>query len=104
MAILSGFSIIPRASLDAVSRAISEFCTRARDPKVAMHVYSLVPGNPVFPETNGIGLMIYDANGGEHGRGKDGFQWAFEIEGATDMTKVMTLHEVHQLTGKAQYR
>jgi len=42
--------------------------------------------------------MIFDANGEEHGRSENGFKWAFDIPGAIDTTKVMTLLEIHDLT------
>ncbi|KAJ8058511.1 hypothetical protein OCU04_012695 [Sclerotinia nivalis] len=96
--ILGGTIIFPESSLEAVSRGVSAFTETITDPKVSMHVYFLEPRNPFFPFPAGVGLMIFDANGEEHGRGKDGFKWAFDIEGAIDMTKEMTLFEVHDAT------
>lgn len=101
--ILGGNIIFPETSLHAVSRGVSGFTKLITDPKVSMHVYFLEPRNPFFPFPAGVGLMIFDANGEGHGRGKDGFKWAFDIEGAIDITKEMTLFEVHDATGMNSY-
>ncbi|KAK5010572.1 hypothetical protein LTR28_009056 [Elasticomyces elasticus] len=63
-----------------------------------MHAFILNPDSPFFDSTPGFGLMVYDANGKEHGRSEQGFKWALDIEGAVDMTREMNLFEVNQLT------
>ena len=35
----------------------------------------------------GLSVLIFDANGKEHGRSNAGLKWALNIEGAIDMTK-----------------
>jgi hypothetical protein len=97
--ILGGTIIFPESSLEAVSKGVAYFATGITDPRVSMHVYFLEPRNPFFPFPAGIGLMIFDANGEEHGRSEHGFKWAFDIEGAVDLTKEMTLFDVHDATG-----
>lgn len=99
--ILGGTIIFPESSLQAVSEAVANFVVNVTNARVAAHVYFLEPRNPFFPFPAGVGLMIFDANGEEHGRSENGFKWAFEIEGALDMTKEMTLLEVHHITGMA---
>lgn len=82
---------------------MSDFTERIKDPKIAMHVYILNPDSQFVgkADRHGIALMVYDANGVEHGRSEMGFKWALDIEGAIDVTKGMTLFEVHQLTGQS---
>ena len=51
-----------------------------------------------MPEPD-IAVFVYDAHGKEHGRSEEGFKWALDIEGATDMTVETSIREVNLLQG-----
>lgn len=97
--VYSGMIFFPPEALRALSQGLSGFIERTNDPKVAMHAFILNPESPFFDSPPGFGVMVYDANGEEHGRSEQGFKWALGIDGAVDMTKEMSLFEVNQLTG-----
>jgi cysteine desulfurase len=47
-----------------------------------------------------LSVLIFDANGEEHGRSEVGFKWALDIEGAIDLTKGgLSLRQVNDLQG-----
>lgn len=97
--VYSGMIFFPPNALRALSQGLSGFVERTNDPKIAMNAFILNPDSPFFDSPPGFGVMVYDANGEEHGRSEQGFKWALDIEGAVDMTKKMSLFEVNQLTG-----
>ncbi|KAK3062728.1 hypothetical protein LTS18_003479 [Coniosporium uncinatum] len=100
--ILSGIIKFPSSSketLEAVSRRLAVFLRRCEDPKIACHVFIRNPSSPFLP---GLGLLVFDANGPEHGRGEDGFKWALDIEGAVDMTRECTIKDVNGYSGGAR--
>lgn len=99
--VYSGMIFYPREALDELAKKVPQFERKNTDPKVAMHFYclDLVQGAFVGKESvPGIGLLVYDAHGEEHGR-NEAFKWALEIPGATDTTKGMSYRQVNQLSG-----
>jgi hypothetical protein len=70
---------------------------------MALHLYCLDISHGAFTgqaPTPGIAILVFDANGEEHGRSEAGFKWALDIEGAMDQTKSMTHREVNQQAGE----
>ncbi|KAF2017337.1 cysteine desulfurase [Aaosphaeria arxii CBS 175.79] len=97
--IYSGMITFGREALPELACRVSEFEATNTDPKVAMHLYcmDLIQGAFVGkPSVAGLGLMVYDAHGEEHGR-NIAFKWALDIPGANDSTKSMNYREVNQL-------
>ena len=73
---------------------------RPADPKLAMHVLTrgVGMGEAAQGAHPGIAIMMFDANGEEHGRSEDGFAWAFRIPGAIEVsTAETTLRNMHAL-------
>jgi hypothetical protein len=71
---------------------------------MALHLYCLDLTQGAFTGQDpspGIAILVFDANGEEHGRSDAGFKWALEIEGAVDFTKSMSLREVNQQGGRS---
>lgn len=97
--IFSGYIFYPQTSIELVSKAVADFTGQNHDPKVTFTAYILHPDSPLFPFPRGIGFIVYDAHGKEHGRSNEGFGWALSIEGAIDMTSEMSLPEIHRSTG-----
>ncbi|KAF2116760.1 cysteine desulfurase [Lophiotrema nucula] len=99
--VYSGMILYPREALSALAKAVPKFADENTDPKVAMHFYCLDMTNGAFvgqPSVPGLGLLIYDAHGEEHGR--ETFKWALDIPGATDTTAGMSYRQVNQLSGE----
>lgn len=98
--IFVGMIMYPAPAVEVISRAVSDFVTRTADPKVGMNVFVLSSQSKFFATpVDSIGLMVYDANGLEHGRSEEGFKWALDIPGAVDMTDSMTLAQFNNLQG-----
>ncbi|KAL2385892.1 hypothetical protein RJZ90_001066 [Blastomyces dermatitidis] len=99
--ILAGTIAFPKTAIKAVSKGASDFVKRLTDPKLAAHVvvmnFDPPTGSDAIPQPS-IAINIFDAHGEEHGRSELGFKWAFDIEGAVDMTKEMTIREVNDST------
>jgi len=71
---------------------------RTADGKIAMHVVNRGPGmgEPAPGPKPGIAIMMYDAHGEAHGRSEEGFKWAFDIKGATELNcGELTLRQVN---------
>jgi FAD/FMN-containing dehydrogenase len=101
--VYSGMIFYPREALDDLAKKVPHFADTNRDPKIAMHFYCLDMIQGAFvgkPSVPGLGLLVYDAHGEEHGRSKEGFKWALDIPGAIDTTKALSYREVNQLNGK----
>jgi cysteine desulfurase len=102
--IFSGMIAFPYSSLHALSRGVSGFANSPGDPKMAMHVYVLDAQGAAMkglPAEAGLSVLIFDANGEEHGRSKAGFKWALDIEGAIDLTEGgLNLRQVNDLQGR----
>ncbi|KAI5248412.1 FAD binding domain-containing protein [Aureobasidium subglaciale] len=96
--IYSGSIGYPRAVLPAVARGIEEFARMADGwPGTAMYLYNLDLMEGAFigaAAQPGIAIWLFDPEGEEHGR--EIFKWAFEIDGALDLTEVMNLREVNK--------
>lgn len=98
--VYSGIILFGREALPELMKKVPEFVGQNRDPKVAMHFYCLDMTQGAFigkPSVPGLGLLVYDAHGEEHGR-NEAFKWALEIPGAIDTTKGMSLRQVNQLS------
>jgi FAD binding domain len=101
--IYSGIIIVPIDKIEVVSKAVSTFTSRPEDSKMAMHIFlgdfegSAAQGKPAKPA---IMLLVYDAHGEVHGRSEGGFKWALDIDGAIDMTSVMSHQGVMNLQSK----
>jgi hypothetical protein len=95
--------MFPKEALYVLARRLSNWVARSNETNTALHLYCLNPTHSAFTGQDpapAIAIMIFDANGEEHGRSEAGFKWAFEIEGAIDRTKSMTHREVNQQGGK----
>ena len=54
---------------------------------MALHLYCLDLTHGAFTgqdPTPGIAILVFDANGEEHGRSEPSFKWGLDIEGAID--------------------
>ncbi|KAJ4304769.1 hypothetical protein N0V90_000297 [Kalmusia sp. IMI 367209] len=97
--IWSGMIIIPRRQGHAVVNRIEEYFASQPHPKVNMFMY-IVPERllPIYLESEEefhedvIVLHVYDALGEKHGRMV--FQWALEMEGTIDRTKVVNMRGI----------
>lgn len=101
--IYSGRVTYPEEALPMVAKAISDFVSRPSNPRMALHFYCLDLNRGAFTGRKprpGIAIFVYDANGEEHGRSDTGLKWAFDIEGAIDETRSMTLREVNAQLGQ----
>ncbi|PGH08332.1 cysteine desulfurase, mitochondrial [Helicocarpus griseus UAMH5409] len=90
-----------KPAIKTISQAVSDFSKRCTDPKLSVHV--AVAGNAELNADMAkiepaVSIYIFDANGEEHARSESGFKWAFDIEGAEDMTKEYnSIREVNEL-------
>lgn len=69
---------------------------------MALHLYCLDLVQGAFTgqgPSPGIALLVFDANGEEHGRSDEGFGWTLGMEGAIDKTKCMNHREANQQGG-----
>lgn len=104
--VYSGMILFGREALPILAKEVPKFADENTDPKVAMHFYCLDMTQGAFvgkPSVPGLGLLVYDAHGEEHGR-NTAFKWALDIPGAIDTTKAMSYREVNQLSGKLALR
>ncbi|KAG5292376.1 cysteine desulfurase, mitochondrial precursor, conidia-enriched transcript [Histoplasma ohiense] len=95
----AGTIAFPKTAMKAVSQGLSDFMKRCTDPKLGAHVIVMNFDPPTDTDDvpqPGIAIIIFDSHGEEHGRSELGFKWAFDIEGAVDMTKVMNIREVNE--------
>ncbi|KAF4628595.1 hypothetical protein G7Y89_g9555 [Cudoniella acicularis] len=91
----AGLVIYPQTSLVAVSRALADFVNSNRDPRAVCHAFVVRPKALFFKAPYlGVGLFIFDGHGREHAESQVGFKWAFEIEGAQNMTAEMTFSQL----------
>lgn len=100
--VYSGIILFGREALPELVKKVPEFAKNNTDPKVAMHFYCLDMTQGAFvgkPSVPGLGLLVYDAHGEEHGR-KEAFNWALDIPGAIDTTKAMSYRQVNLLSGE----
>ena len=98
--IFSGILFFPYSSLHELSKVVSTMGARTANPKLAMHVVNRGAGMGETPQgaKPGIGVIYYDANGGEHGRSDDGFGLIFKVSGCVELdAKERTLQQVNAL-------
>ncbi|KAG9593437.1 cysteine desulfurase, partial [Aureobasidium melanogenum] len=95
--IYSGSIKFPRSALQQVAKGVEGFSRRMEEwPGAAMYLYNtdLMEGSFIGAAAQpGIAIWLFDPEGEEHGRKI--FDWAFEIDGAVDETKVMSLRQVN---------
>ena len=100
--IYSGNIIIPKDALPQLARAVTAFTHRTHDPKMVMHVFCLDLAHAALSGQDpkpGIMIVVYDANGEDHGRSAAGFGWALEVEGIVENTRTMSYVEANQQQG-----
>ncbi len=100
--IYSGNIIIPNDALPELAKAITAFTHRTHDPKMAMHLFCLDLAHAALSGQDpkpGIMIVVYDANGEDHGRSGNGFGWALNIKGIVDNTRTMSYVEANQQQG-----
>jgi hypothetical protein len=95
--VFGGVVFIPYSSLLEVSRGVVKMATTT-DPRIAMHVVNQGPGmgTPDQGSKPDIAIMIFDAHGEGHARSESDFAWAFETEGAQEVSaSTVTLRQMH---------
>lgn len=99
--IWAGPILIPREKLEVTADEIAKFVSRPLDPKVSMFLYVVKKRllKSIGADSDMLVLHAFDACGEAHGRVN--FQWALNIPGAIDQTKVTTFAGVADLQGKA---
>ena len=95
--VFAGVISYPMTALKEVSQRLSAFVHQQHDPRVVCMAFFANPKLSWFPAPESIMLMLYDAHGEAHGRGPEGFEWAFEIEGAMPQVGQMRYCDVGQL-------
>ncbi|KAB8210098.1 FAD-binding domain-containing protein [Aspergillus parasiticus] len=99
--IWAGPILIPREQLQQVAEGIARFVSEPVDPKITMFLY-VVKGRlleSIGTDSDMLVIHAFDAHGENHGRAS--FQWALDIAGAVDQTRVTTLAGVADLQNKA---
>ncbi|KAH0005029.1 cysteine desulfurase, partial [Aureobasidium melanogenum] len=95
--IYSGSIKFPRSALREVAKGVEGFGRRMEEwPGAAMYLYNtdLMEGSFIGAAAQpGIAIWLFDPEGEEHGRKI--FDWAFEIHGAVDETKIMNLRQIN---------
>ena len=109
--IWAGPILVPRdtlqgESLRQVARDIAAMANRNQEPKVAMFLYVMKKEllHAIGATSDMVVVHAFDALGEEHGRSEAAFQWALEIPGAVDGTKVMNLRRVSDMQGRFPLR
>jgi hypothetical protein len=96
----------PRSLLDSVVQAVTAYSERCTDPKMALHFYCMtmetkhaeqIMGLKEEQASMGIAVMMYDANGEDHGKSEEGFKWAMEIKEAIVLTETIGYPKVNAL-------
>ncbi|KAH8433855.1 uncharacterized protein LDX57_011492 [Aspergillus melleus] len=99
--IWSGRILVPRERLEQVAEGIATFLSQPLDPKVTMFLYVVKKKllESIGTDSDMLVIHAFDALGEAHGRMS--FQWALDIPGAIDQTKINTLAGVANLQGEA---
>ncbi|KAL4778088.1 hypothetical protein BJX76DRAFT_366740 [Aspergillus varians] len=99
--IWAGPILIPRDSLEQLADGVAQFLSKPLDPKVTMLLYVVKKKllATMGAEKDMLLIHAFDALGEAHGRSS--FQWALEIPGAIDQTKITNLAGVVGLQDKA---
>jgi Berberine and berberine like len=104
--VFTGRIMYPRSQLESVVQAVAAYSERCTDPKMALHFYCMtmetkqaeqIMGLKKEQARMGIAVLIYDANGEEHGKSEQGFKWAMEIKEAMVLTETMSYPKVNAL-------
>ena len=83
-----------------MSKVVSKIAARITDPKLAMHVCNrgAAFGEPPAGAKPGIAVIMFDANGEEHGRSDEGFGWVLKVPDCTVVQAgEMTVQQVNAL-------
>ncbi|RAK90233.1 FAD binding domain-containing protein [Aspergillus costaricaensis CBS 115574] len=98
--IWAGPILIPREQLEVTADEIARFVSRPLDPKISMFLYVVKKRllKSIGADSDMLVLHVFDACGEAHGRVN--FQWALNIPGAIDQTKVTTFAGVADLQDK----
>ena len=98
--IWSGQILIPRERLEQVAEGIATFLSQPLDPKITMFLYVVKKKllESIGTDSDMLIIHAFDALGEAHGRMS--FQWALDIPGAIDQTKINTLAGVANLQGE----
>ncbi|KAG9527030.1 cysteine desulfurase, partial [Aureobasidium melanogenum] len=95
--IYSGSIKFPPSALHQVAKEVEGFGRRMEEwTGAAMYLYNtdLMEGSFIGAAAQpGIAIWLFDPEGEEHGRKI--FDWAFEIDGVVDETKVMSLRQIN---------
>ncbi|KAL3256096.1 hypothetical protein ABHI18_007834 [Aspergillus niger] len=99
--IWAGPILIPREQLEVVANGMANFVNQPLDPKITMFLYVVRKRllESIGAASDVLVLHAFDACGEAHGR--TNFQWALNIPGSIDQTKVTTLSGVVDLQDKA---
>ncbi|RDH21195.1 FAD-binding domain-containing protein [Aspergillus niger ATCC 13496] len=99
--IWAGPILIPREQLEVVANGMANFVNQPLDPKITMFLYVVRKRllESIGAASDMLVLHAFDACGEAHGR--TNFQWALNIPGSIDQTKVTTLSGVVDLQDKA---
>ncbi|KAK1142347.1 hypothetical protein N8T08_007899 [Aspergillus melleus] len=99
--IRSGQTLIPRERLEQVAEGIATFLSQPLDPKITMFLYVVKKKllESIGTDSDMLAIHAFDALGEAHGRMS--FQWALDIPGAIDQTKINTLAGVANLQDKS---
>ncbi|PLB44948.1 FAD-binding domain-containing protein [Aspergillus steynii IBT 23096] len=99
--IWSGPILVPRERLEQVAEGIATFLSQPLDPKITMFLYIVRRRllESIGTDSDMLVIHAFDALGEAHGRKH--FQWALDIPGAIDKTKINTLAGVANLQDKA---
>ncbi|GKZ93173.1 hypothetical protein AnigIFM59636_006239 [Aspergillus niger] len=98
--IWAGPILIPREQLEVVANGMANFVNQPLDPKITMFLYVVRKRllESIGAASDMLVLHAFDACGEAHGR--TNFQWALNIPGSIDQTKVTTLSGVVDLQGR----
>ncbi|KAE8139932.1 FAD-binding domain-containing protein [Aspergillus pseudotamarii] len=99
--IWAGPILIPREQLEGVAGGIANFVSKPVDPKITMFLYVVKKRllESIGTDTDMLVIHVFDAHGEVHGRAS--FQWALDIPGAIDQTRITCLEGVANLQDKA---
>lgn len=102
--VFAGRVIFPKSSLPLVAKEVADFSKRVTDPKMALHLYGLNMESYIDEsgkmDVGNLVLFLYDANGEEHARSQEGYEWALRIPGAKAELASMPVSYVNALFGQ----
>lgn len=100
--IWAGPILIPREQLEGVAGGIANFVSKPVDPRITMFLYVVKQRllESIGSDTDMLVIHAFDAHGEVHGRAS--FQWALDIPGAIDQTRITSLEGVANLQGEVE--